>query len=345
MKIALLGLPQSGKKTLFSLLTGRDVPEHRVEGESLEGVAPIRDPRVDVLTDIARPEKTRYAENKVVLCPDMSEGSGKREWLDAARRCDLLCLVVRDFASDSVYHPAGSVDADRDRRALETELLLADLELIEKRLERLTKEQKGGRTPGQIKEEEVLLKCRDVVENEKGVNTLGLGEEDLAAIRSLNLVTLMPILWILNVDEDRLANAAEEREGVFLISAQIEKEIMGIEDPEERAEYLAALGLQSAGLDRLNAAAYDALGLMSFYTMGKDEVRAWTIRKGTPAPAAGGKIHSDIERGFIRVEVIKYDDLVAAGSEVAAKNQGKAMLKGKDYVMEDGDICHFRFNV
>lgn len=345
MKIALLGLPQSGKKTLFSLLTGREVPEHRVEGESLEGVAPIRDPRVDVLSDIARPEKTRYAENKVVLCPDMSEGTGKREWLDAARRCDLLCLVVRDFSSESVYHPAGSVDADRDRRTLETELLLADLELIEKRLERLAKEQKGGRTAGQIKEEEVLLKCRDVVENEKGVNSLGLGEEDLAAIRSLNLVTLMPVLWIRNVDEDRLASASEEDAAVFLISAQIEKEIMGIEDPEERAEYLAALGLESSGLDRLNAAAYDALGLMSFYTMGKDEVRAWTIRKGTPAPAAGGKIHSDIERGFIRVEVIKYDDLVAAGSEGAAKNQGKAMLKGKDYIMEDGDICHFRFNV
>lgn len=345
MKIALLGLPQSGKKTLFSLLTGREVPEHRVEGESLEGVAPIRDPRVDVLSDIARPEKTRYAENKVVLCPDMSEGTGKREWLDAARRCDLLCLVVRDFSSESVYHPAGSVDADRDRRTLETELLLADLELIEKRLERLAKEQKGGRTAGQIKEEEVLLKCRDVVENEKGVNSLGLGEEDLAAIRSLNLVTLMPVLRIRNVDEDRLASAGEEDAAVFLISAQIEKEIMGIEDPEERAEYLAALGLESSGLDRLNAAAYDALGLMSFYTMGKDEVRAWTIRKGTPAPAAGGKIHSDIERGFIRVEVIKYDDLVVAGSEVAAKNQGKAMLKGKDYIMEDGDICHFRFNV
>jgi len=145
MKIALLGLPQSGKKTLFTLLTGRDVPEHRAEGEVLEGVAPIRDPRVDVLAEIARPEKTRYAENKVVLCPDVTEGTGKRDWLEAARRCDLLCLVVRDFASESVYHPKGSVDAVRDLRALETELLLADLELIEKRLERLAKERNGRR--------------------------------------------------------------------------------------------------------------------------------------------------------------------------------------------------------
>jgi len=345
MKIALLGLPQSGKKTLFSLMTGREVSEHRNEGESLEGVAPIRDPRVDVLAEMADPEKTKYAENKIVLCPDMSEGTGKREWLDAARRCDLLCLVVRDFASENVYHPSGSVDAARDRRTLETELLLADLELIEKRLERLAKEKRSGLTPGQQKEEEVLLTCRDAVENENRVSTLCFGEEELAAIRSLNLVTLMPILWILNVDEERVGTAEPAGEDVFLISALIEKEIMGIEEPEERSEYLAALGLDSSGLDRLNAAAYDALGLMSFYTVGKDEVRAWTIRKGSPAPAAGGKIHSDIERGFIRVEVIKYDDLVAAGSEAAAKAQGKALLKGKDYIMEDGDICHFRFNV
>ncbi len=169
--------------------------------------------------------------------------------------------------------------------------------------------------------------------------------EELSAICSLNLVTLMPVLWIYNVDEDRVAGSAGEGGDVFLISALIEKEIMGIEDPTERDEYLKALDLDTSGLDRLNAAAYDALGLMSFYTMGKDEVRAWTIRKGTPAPAAGGKIHSDIERGFIRVEVIKYDDLVVAGSEAAAKSQGKAHLKGKDYIMEDGDICHFRFNV
>ena len=293
---------------------------------------------------MADPEKTKYAENKIVLCPDMSEGTGKREWLDAARRCDLLCLVVRDFASENVYHPSGSVDAARDRRALETELLLADLELIEKRLERLAKEREAALPPASRRRKR-FSSSAVMPWRTKRVSTLGFGEEELAAIRSLNLVTLMPILWILNVEEERVGTAESAGEDVFLISALIEKEIMGIEEPEERSEYLAALGLESAGLDRLNAAAYDALGLMSFYTVGKDEVRAWTIRKGSPAPAAGGKIHSDIERGFIRVEVIKYDDLVAAGSEGAAKAQGKALLKGKDYIMEDGDICHFRFNV
>lgn len=345
MKIALLGMPQSGKKTLFSLLTGREISDHRGEGESVEGIAPVRDPRVDVIADIAKPENVKYAENKIVLCPDLTEGSGKREWLEAARRCDLLCVVVRSFSSERVYHPSGSVDAERDRRLINTELLLADLELIEKRLERIAKEKKAGRTASQLKEEQTLLKCREAIESEKDIASLHLDDEELASVRSLNLVTLMPLLWVYNVDEDQLTGASDRQGEFFTVSASIEKEIMEIEDSEERKGYLQALGLESSGLDRLNAAAYDKLGLMSFYTMGKDEVRAWTIRKGTFAPAAGGKIHSDIERGFIRVEVIKYADLVKAGSEQAVKTQGKAFLKGKDYVMEDGDICNFRFNV
>jgi GTP-binding protein YchF len=345
MKIALLGLPQSGKRTLFSLLTGREVSEHRGEGESIEGVAPIRDPKVDFIAGIAKPQKITYAENKIVLCPDIMEGTGKREWLDAARRCDLLCLVVRAFASERVYHPAGSVDAGRDRRTLNTELLLADLELIEKRLERIAKEKKAGRTPAQLKEEQTLLKCREAVEQERNLSSLELDREELDSVKSLNLVTLMPLLWVYNVDEDKVARAQGANDENFTVSALIEKEIMDIDNPGERREYMEAIGLNSSGLDRLNAAAYDALGLMSFYTMGKDEVRAWTIRKGASAPAAGGKIHSDIERGFIRVEVIKYDDLAAAGSEAAVKSQGKALLKGRDYIIEDGDICNFRFNV
>ncbi len=345
MKIALLGLPQSGKRTLFSLLTGREVSEHRTEGESVEGVAPIRDPRVDVIAGIAKPDKIKYAENKIVLCPDIAEGSGKREWLDAARRCDLLCVVVRAFTSERIYHPSGSVDAERDRRTLNTEFLLADLELIEKRLERIAKEKKAGRTAAQVKEEQTLLRCREAIEAEKNIISLELDQEELASVKSLNLVTLMPLLWVYNVEEDKVAGNRVEDGDFFTVSALIEKEIMGMEDPEERREYLEALGLASSGLDRLNAAAYDKLGLMSFYTMGKDEVRAWTIRKETPAPAAGGKIHSDIERGFIRVEIIKYDDLTGAGSEAAVKSQGKALLKGKDYIIEDGDICNFRFNV
>jgi len=342
MKIALLGLPQAGKRTLFTLLTGRKVPDGRKEDESVEGRAPVRDPRVDVIAGIVKPQRTKYAETVFLLCPDIEEGSADRYWLETARKCELLCLVVRAFSAEEVYHPRGSIDPVRDRANLETELLLADLELVEKRLERIGKEKRAGQTHLQEVEERTLQKCRQAIESEQKPGTLKLDTEENASLRSLNLLTLKPILWAYNVDEKDVRN-----EGVdpLTISCKIEEEIGAIEDPEERRQFLSGMGLDSPGVDRMNRAAYDTLGLMSFYTMGEDEARAWTIRKGSTAPTAAGKIHTDIERGFIRVEIIKYDDLVTAGSETAVKTQGKIQLKGKDYVIEDGDICNFRFNV
>jgi ribosome-binding ATPase len=217
------------------------------------------------------------------------------------------------------------------------------MELVEKRLERIAKEKRSGQTPQQVSEERTLRKCMQTMESGQRLDVAGLGPEDRAAIPHLDLLTLLPVLTAYNVDEDAVAKSFGP--GTLTVSAKIEQEITAIENPEERREYLTAMGLQSSGLDRMNAATYDALGLMSFYTVGKDEVRAWTIRKGATAPEAGGKIHTDIARGFIRVEVIKYDDLVAAGSEQAARSQGKVQTKGRDYVMQDGDICHFLFNV
>ncbi len=348
MKIALLGLPQSGKKTFFSLLTGRGrgpagFPALK-PGEALEGIAPIFDPRVAALAGLFKPERVKFAENQIVLCPDMTPGSPQRDWLEAARRCDLLCLVLRAFTAEEVYHPAGSVDAGRDRQTLEAELLLADLELIERRLERLAKEKRAGQTPQQAQEEATLSKLKAALEADLRFTTLSLEPAELDPVRSLNLLTLKPSLWAHNVDEGRLGDTAGAPGGEFRVSCRIEWEIMDL-DPAERGAYLKELGLDASGLDRLNQAAYDALGLMSFYTVGKDEVRAWTIRKGSAAPTAAGKVHSDIERGFIRVEVIKFDDLMAAGSEAEAKARGQALVKGRDYVIEDGDICHFRFNV
>jgi ribosome-binding ATPase len=349
MKLALLGLPQSGKKTLFVLLVGRAIPPGHSETESLEGIAPIRDPRVDVLAELTKPEKITYADNMVVLCPDVKEGSDKREWLDAARHCDLLCIVVRDFTSEEVYHPAGSVNAARDRNNLATELLLTDLMLVETRLQRMEKEKRSGQTTAQALEQKTLLRCKEALENEKGVRDVRLEPHELAAIKSLDFLTLKPILWVYNVDEARLGSETASHEsgkdGVFVVSCRIEREVMSLTDNSERLAFMKELGLNSLGPDRLNGAAYDAMGLMSFYTIGPDEARAWTIRKGTLAPAAAGKVHTDIERGFIRAEVMKYDDLVSLGSEKAVKEAGKAQLKGKDYIMEDGDICHFRFNV
>lgn len=344
MKVALLGYSQAGKKTLFNLLTGRAIPPGHRPGESLEGVAAIKDFRVDAIAAIAKPEKIKYAELNVVLCPDLEEGTGTRPWLEAVRRCDLICVVVRAFLSGDVYHPAGSVDALRDRSNIETELIFADLDVTEKRLERLEKEKRGGLNPVQQVEEKTLHRIRETLGKNQPASALNFTAQEMASIRSLGLVTLAPVLWAYNVDESEVARpSAAPNE--FRVSCRIEQEIMSFDAPAERMEYLKGLGLEESGLARLNRAAYDTLGLMSFYTMGPDECRAWTIRKQTPAPAAGGKIHSDIERGFIRVEVIKFDDLMALGSEEEAKKQGRALLKGRDYIIEDGDICHFRFNV
>jgi len=347
MRVALLGLPQSGKKTFFTLLTGRGrgaagLPALK-PNETLEGIALIHDARVDALATMFKPEKTKYAENLIALCPDMAIGDAKREWLEAARHCDLLCVVIRAFTSNEVYHPSGSVDPERDRLTLEAELLLADLELIEKRLERLAKEKRAGQTPQQAQEEQTLIKLKTTIETEMKWVPLALPPHELEPIRSLNLLILKPVLWVFNVDEDRLG-LGHPGNAMLTVSCRIEQEIMDL-DQAERDAYLKDLGLTASGLDRLNQAAYGALGLMSFYTVGKDEVRAWTIHKGSTAPTAAGKVHSDIERGFIRVEVIKFDDLVTTGSEAEAKAHGKIQVKGRDYVIADGDICHFRFNV
>ncbi len=341
MKIALIGLPQAGKKTLFSLLTGRTVPESRKPGEVVEGIAPIRDERVDQLHALFSSKRTVYADNHFVLCPDAVSGSASRAWLDAARRCDLLCLVVRSFDSDQVYHASGSVHADRDEEELRTELLFADMELVEKRLARLEKEAKAGLSSQQKLEQSTLQYCMKQLESGVVLRDVELGQDGVNAIRSLGLLTMLPVLVVENVSEGQ----TEGEKGRLAVSCLIEQEIASMEDASERTEFLESLGLRESGLDRFNAAAYDAQGLMSFYTAGKDECRAWTIRKGSSAPVAGGKIHSDIERGFIRVEVIKYHDLMEAGSEAAAKEQGKMLTKGRDYVLEDGDVCHFLFNV
>ncbi len=342
MRIALLGLPQAGKRTLFTLLTGRAVPTTRKAHEGLEGAAPVADPRVDRLVGLFQPRKVTYAENQFVLCPDAIEGGG-RDWYDIARTCDLVCLVVRAFAAEHVFHPAGAVDAGRDRELVETEMVLADLERVMNRILRIEKDKIRGPSVTRDIEERALRSVWEALDAGRPCRSVEVNSDARKVIRTLDLVTLLPGLTVVNVSEDEVGCAgASDR---FVVSAQVEKEIREIADADERRQYLRALNIDVPGLDRLNAAAYEALGLMSFYTVGKDEVRAWTIRKGARAPEAGGRIHSDIARGFIRVEVIKYDDLIAAGSERAVKDQGKAQLRGKDYVMEDGDICHFLFNV
>jgi GTP-binding protein YchF len=344
MKIAILGLAQTGKKTLFTLLTGRQVPATRKVGEAIEGVAPIHDSRVAALSEFYQPKKTTFAENQFVLCPDITASSStSRLWMDPARRCDLLCLLIRAFDSPDIFHPSGSVDPKRDRAMIESELILADMQLVETRLQRLAKEKKGSQTTAQALEEDILHRFNAALEEEKFLSTVKLAVDEEQVIRSLEFVTRTPVIYAYNVSEDEIGK--DFGPDVFTISCEIESEIAAIEDEAERLEFMAEMGIAEPSLDRINAALYDALGLMSFYTSGTDECRAWTIRKGSSAPVAGGKIHSDIERGFIRVEVMKYTDLMAAGSEQAVKQAGKMQLNGKDYIIEDGDICHFLFNV
>jgi GTP-binding protein YchF len=350
MRIALMGLENSGKRSFFAMLTGRGgvlsskkMPPIK-EGEAVEGVAAIYDERVDILGKMFKPERIKYAENHIVLCPNMVFDSQKKEWIDVARRCDLLCIVIRDFSAAEVFHPQGNVDAARDRAAIESELLLTDLELIEKRLERIDREKKSETTPQQAIEEAALKKLKSHIENHTKLVVPQLSNDELLNIRSLSLFIMKPVIWAYNVDENRVAEKRPLK-NEFNLSCKLEEELMALENEDERKAFMKELGIEKSGLDRLNAAAYSEMGLMSFYTVGSDEVRAWTIKKGTRAPEAGGKVHTDIERGFIRAEIIKYDDLIAAGSEAAAKAQGKMQLKGKDYIIEDGDICHFRFNV
>jgi GTP-binding protein YchF len=344
MKIAILGLGQAGKKTLFTLLTGRSVSDTRKPGDVVEGVAIIHDSRVDALSDLYRPKKTTYAENQFVLCPDVTASSStSRLWMDPARRCDLLCLLIRSFDSPEIFHPSGSVDPERDRAMIETELILADMQLVETRLARLAKEKKGSQTTAQALEESILHRFNAALEEGKFLSSVKLEPDEDQVIRSLDFVTRTPAIFAYNVSEDEIGK--DFGPGVFTISCEIESEIAAIDDAEERQAFMEDMGITQSSLDRINAALYDALGLMSFYTSGADECRAWTIRKGSSAPVAGGKIHSDIERGFIRVEVMKFDALMAAGSEQAVKQAGKMQLHGRDYIIEDGDICHFLFNV
>lgn len=342
MRIALLGLPQAGKRTLLALLTGRAVSGARKPGEVIEGVAPVRDPRVDRLAEMFRPRRVTYAENQFVLAPDVVEGA-TRPWYVSARQCDLLCLVVRAFQAEEVYHPAGSIDARRDEGLLETELVMADLERAMNRLFRIEKEKTRAPSAARAIEERALRKAIEELGAGTALRDLAFGAEEHQALGQLGQATLLPQLRVINVSEEDLGD--DWGAGAFALSAQIEREIQELTDPEERGPYLKTLGLADSGLDRMNQAAYDALGLMPFYTVGGDEVRAWTIRRGQTAPEAARCIHSDLARGFIRVEVIKYDDLLAAGSERAVREQGRAQLRGRDYVMEDGDICHFLFNV
>jgi ribosome-binding ATPase len=357
MKIGIMALPQSGRRTVFTLLTGDAAAAARPEGkDAITGVAPVLDPRFDRLVAMYHPKKETRARTTVELIPPLEENTVKEGavFRDIAGT-DALCLVTRDFADESIYHVKGSVDALRDIDAVMGELLLHDLLLLEKRLERIAEGKKRSRDERAEKEEPVLSRLRDHLEKDRPLRTMELSDEERKLLVGYSFITMKEMIVVMNTGEGDLAddarvNAARARYAacavsVVKLSARLEAEIASLDSDEERTAFMKDAGIAETALSLLTRTLLASLGLISFFTVGEDEVRQWMIRRGAPAPEAAGAIHSDIQRGFIRAEVIKYNDLVALGSEDAVKKAGKHLLMGKDYIVEDGDIISFRFNV
>jgi len=353
----IIGRPGVGKTELFKLLTGKTLSGADIE----TGSARIPDERLDCLEKIYQPKKTTYALVDIVDIPGQNRGSGseaskqEREFLDAVRKVDALVHVVRAFNNDAVWHVDGSIDPIRDLNTVNTDLILFDLQLAETRLERIEQARKKGVKDNDA-EYNVISKCKDILEQEKPLSTGDFSDKEMESLQHMQFLTFKPLIIAINLDEDQMSSGeypgekevymwAEERcTPVFEINVEMEKEINEL-DPEEQELFLKELGIEERGVAKLSKAVYDCMGLISFLTAGKDEVRAWTIKEGTHAKEAAGKIHSDIERGFIRAEVIAFDDFIKCGSEKAAKEKGLYRLEGKDYVVKDGDIINFRFNV
>lgn len=367
LRVGIIGLPASGKTTLFNALTRSTAQTGGFGARSREenlGVISVPDPRFVRMVEMYRPRSEKPAVIEFVDALGGLEAGAARsgvgqDFFAAIRNTEALVNVVRCFSNEAVPHPSGSVDPVRDARAIVSELILGDLVLVERRLERLEKQLKVNRakmTSDQIVQVDLLKRVGESLENEIPAGKADLKPDEWLKLRELEFLSAKPILMVANIDEGEIGSppSAEvaalheycEANGfpVIDLCAEAEMQVSQL-GPEEEKEFLAAYGIEESGRDRLIRLAYEGLGLISFFTVGEDEVKAWTIRQGQPAVEAAGKIHSDIARGFIRAEVVSYDHLVEGGSMAAAKEKGHWRLEGKDYVVQDGDILNIRFNV
>jgi len=361
IRCGIVGLPNVGKSTLFNALTRAQVAAENYPFCTIDpsvGVVPVPDPRLQALAGIAHPEKILPTTVEFVdiagLVAGASQGEGLgNKFLSHIREVDAICHVVRCFESTDIIHVAGKVDPLADIEIIDTELALADLQSVEKAIDRATKAAKGGDKDA-VRKRALFERVKVQLDAVRPVRAMPLTEEDRRDLQELQLLTAKPVMYVANVSENGFENnplltsvenrAVSEGAGVVPVCAAIEAEVAQL-DEADRAEFLAELGLKEPGLDRVIRAAYKLLGLQTFFTVGPKEVRAWTVRAGATAPQSAGVIHTDFEHGFIRAEVIAYSDFIAGKGEAGAREAGKFRLEGKEYVTQEGDVMHFRFNV